>query len=137
MDKYNSATRNELEGQINDASHELYKLKERRYDLSLLQARVTPQNIILECEDHKFAYGDDFTYCEEHRYENCGCKKQYVAFIAYKSQNGLGCGYYPHFTDSCKEYKGMHRFTMFLVLVGRALNFLTFRKDISGGADHG
>lgn len=131
MDKYNSATRNELEDQINNTHHELSMLKQRRHELSLLEARVTPTNIVLECEDYKFAYGDDFTYCEDHDYENCGCEKQHVAFIGYKSQNGLCFGYYPYFVDSCKEYKGMDRFTMFLVLVGRALNFITFREDIS------
>lgn len=130
MEKYCSATRDRLEKQINTASHELYKLKEERYHCHRLNVEVNTKNIVLECEDYKFAYGDDYTYCPDHSYDDCGCEKQHMAFIGYKAQNGLAHGYYPVLTNSCKEYKGMDRYKMFLIFIAKTLNFIAFREDI-------
>lgn len=130
MDKYCSAMRDDLENRINIARHELYKLKEERYKLARKHVSVGANNIVLACENYKFAYGDDYKYCNEHRNSDCGCPNQYVSFIGYKAQNGLGYGYYPFFYNSGSEYEGIDRYTMFLTLVARALNFENFRTSI-------
>lgn len=131
MDKYCSGTRDRLEGRINDARHKLYKLKEERYDMARLNVEVEAKNIVLECENYKFGYGDNYGFCNEPGHDDdCGCATQDAAFIGFKAQNGPAHGYYAFFSDSCREYKGMDRYKMFLILVAKALNFDHFRKDI-------
>lgn len=120
--------RHKLEQEIASAKSKLYKLREQRSDVYRLSTKISNSEIVLVCDEYKFAYGDDYTYCDEHSYNDCGCDLQELAFIGYKFVPGYK--EYPFFTQSDHERAGLDRFEFFLLHVGKALNFEKFRKEI-------
>ncbi len=122
--------RETLEGQILQAKNGLYELQEKRRELFRLNVTVTNTEIVMICDDYKFAYGNDYTYCSEHYYQDCDCRLQQMAFIGYKFPPGYK--EYPFYIQSDDEIGTLNRFEFFLLQMGKALNFEKFRNEIKG-----